>query len=334
MAMIDLAMELRKKLLRRDAAALAKVAKAYQQIYERTQLEMENLINKILANGGEMTLGQIQRLGQYKQLLETVQNEVDDFGTWFKLNTRQEAQALIAQASKDAQLLIREAVAGDARLTAMIQSINPRVIETLLGFLDTNGELWKYWSRGEAGETAAKKITQAIIENIGLGRNPRAWKTALADAMGSSLTSALRTARTIQLWSYREANRANYAANDHVVKGWQWLAELDDHVCPACVALHGKVFTLEEPMEGHWNCRCTIVPISILTNIDDIEKGEAWFAKQSEATQKALLGPGKYEAWKNGRFEFSQLATHADDTVFGKMWLETPLKDLIPEEAQ
>jgi SPP1 gp7 family putative phage head morphogenesis protein len=332
MPMIDLAEKLRADLLKRDAAAMKRVVEAYQQVYDRVQLDTEALINKIIASGGEMTKGQVQRLAQYKQLMRTIEGEVDDFGVWFKLNTRQEAAALIAKAGQDAKLLMAEALAGDARVLATIQSLNPRVIESLMGFLDSNGELWKYWSRGEAGTQTAAKIAQTIIENIGMGKNPNAWKGALAEAMGSTLTSALRTSRTIQLWSYREANRANYQANNQVVKGWQWLAELDELTCEACIALHGKIFTNEEPMEGHWNCRCTVVPITIFSDTNEIQRGEDWFNQQTPQRQEAILGPGKYEAWKDGKFEFSQLAQHSEDKTFGQMWTATPLKDLVPVE--
>jgi hypothetical protein len=345
MAMIDLAEKLRADLLKRDAAAMKRVVEAYQQIYSRVELEVENLVNKILASGGEMTKGQIQRLAQYKQLLETVEAEVDDFGVWYKMNTRAEAVGLITKAGQDAKLLISEAVAGDARITATIQSINPKVIESLLGFLDSNGELWKYWSKGEAGTEAAARIAQVITENIGLGKNPAAYKTALAkaldpkawqnkiaEAMGKSLTSALRTSRTVQLWSYREANRANYQANSHVVKGWQWFAELDG-ACMACIVMHGTIHTLDESLDDHWNGRCAALPITIFSDTNEIQTGEAWFKEQTPERQEELLGPGKYEAWKEGKYELSQVARHTEDNTFGRMLNITPLKDLVPNDT-
>jgi hypothetical protein len=59
------------------------------------------------------------------------------------------------------------------------------------------------------------------------------------------------------------------------------------------------------------------------------ETGEDWFNKQDEATQKQIMGDAKYEAWKEGKFEFGQLSSEHTDDVYGLMRGETPLKDLI-----
>jgi SPP1 gp7 family putative phage head morphogenesis protein len=327
--LLDLAMQARTAVLRRDAAALERLTRAYAAINTKVEAEMAALVEVVLAKGGNLTNGQLQRLVQYKNLLTTVETEVNKYGGYLQVSARAEAEALIAQAGRDAKTLIAQAVGGGVD-QALIRSMPPNTIETLLGFLDPDGELWKYWSKGKAGKDTANLIAQVIYENIGIGRNPNAWKNALREAMGSTLTSALKTARTVQLWSYREANRANYIANADVVKQWQWVSKLDATTCAACLALHGTIYDTDVPMEGHWNCRCTLVPVTILNPKGaDIEKGEAWFADQSAATQKEILGPSKYSAWQNGEFKFSQLAQHADDSVFGKMWRETPLKELI-----
>jgi SPP1 gp7 family putative phage head morphogenesis protein len=331
--LLELAMQARDAVLKRDAAALERLVNAYAAIFKKAEGEMLALVDVIQAKGGSMSKGQIQRLAQYKNLLSVVEDEVNKFGGYLQISARTEAEALIAQATRDAKILIAQALGGGID-QAKIASLPPNTIETLLGFLDQDGTLWKYWSKGDAGKEAADAVARVIFENIGMGRNPLAWKNALQTVMGSTLTSALKTARTVQLWSYREANRANYIANADVVVKWQWVAKLDTSTCAACVSLHGTVYETSEPMEGHWNCRCTLVPVTVLNpKAEDIEKGESWFANQSEATQKAILGPGKYAAWKDGQFKFSELAQHADDAVFGKMWRETPLKDLLTQTS-
>lgn len=59
--------------------------------------------------------------------------------------------------------------------------------------------------------------------------------------------------------------------------------------------------------------------------------GKDWFDRQDEATQRSMMGKDKFDAWKEGKFEFGNLSsTHTDD-VYGEMRGETPLKDLIGE---
>ena len=43
------------------------------------------------------------------------------------------------------------------------------------------------------------------------------------------------------------------------------------------------------------------------------------------------MGDTKYEAWKEGKFEFSALSSQHDDDVYGLMRNETSLKDLLGE---
>jgi SPP1 gp7 family putative phage head morphogenesis protein len=327
--LVELAMRFRAQVLKRDAATLTRLTDAYGQIYQRAQKDMDALINAILAQGDKpITKGQVQRLGQYKDLITNLEREVNQYGGFLQVTTRAEAEALIAKAAADAKLLISTAVGGDAEIIARIGTLNPQAIQSLLGFLDPQGSLWQYWSKGDAGTKAAEEISRVILENVGLGRNPRTWAPLLQQVMGKPLTSALKTARTVQLYSYREANRANFVANQDVVTQWQWVAMLDEATCPACLALHGKTFPLEVSSDGHWNCRCTVVPVTILTT-DTIEPGEKWFAEQPASTQEKILGPAKYEAWKDGKFDFADLAKHADSEVFGKMWQEAPLSDLV-----
>jgi hypothetical protein len=57
--------------------------------------------------------------------------------------------------------------------------------------------------------------------------------------------------------------------------------------------------------------------------------GEAYFNSLSAAEQKALLGPGKYDAWQAGKFSFSQLATTHTDEVYGEMRSVASLAQLL-----
>ena len=74
-----------------------------------------------------------------------------------------------------------------------------------------------------------------------------------------------------------------------------------------------------------------MLPVTILNPTGaGVERGEVWFNSRPEAEQRQILGSGKYDAWKAGKFGFEQLSKHTDDVAFGKMWVETPLKELVP----
>lgn len=58
-------------------------------------------------------------------------------------------------------------------------------------------------------------------------------------------------------------------------------------------------------------------------------QGLDWFRSQPPATQKLMLGPGRFEAWQAGKFDLKDLATLHEDPVWGNSWQETPLKRLV-----
>jgi hypothetical protein len=70
------------------------------------------------------------------------------------------------------------------------------------------------------------------------------------------------------------------------------------------------------------------VPVVVGFDPSIKQNGEEWFLSQDEATQRAILGPGRFDAWKAGKFEFRAIAGEHEDTVYGRMIVERPLKEL------
>jgi hypothetical protein len=140
----------------------------------------------------------------------------------------------------------------------------------------------------------------------------------------------MRMTRTVQIYSYRESARANYLANNDVVSGWQWSAQLDSDTCSFCISMNGSIHDLDESLDGHYNCRCAPIPIvKGFPSVLEEGSGEQWFRDQPESVQKEMLGPGKYSAWQNGQFNFSDLGIRREDEVYGEMWNEKTLAELI-----
>jgi hypothetical protein len=111
----------------------------------------------------------------------------------------------------------------------------------------------------------------------------------------------------------------------------------------ACVAMHGTTHTLDETLDDHPNGRCVMVPSTVTPGelgIDApdaairVESGEGWFLAQPEATQKAMMGPGLYEAWRQGLFTFEELATRLWSDEWGAMVVQTPLYQLVGQAAE
>ncbi len=122
----------------------------------------------------------------------------------------------------------------------------------------------------------------------------------------------------------------SYVANGFVV-----------HNCLACLALDGKEYSSRDDMDDHVQGRCALIPktisyadlgLPVTSPPVDWEKGEAWFDRQSAEVQERMMGAAKYRAWKDGKFEFNQLAKRHDDPDWGPSWTEASLKDLKIEQ--
>jgi SPP1 gp7 family putative phage head morphogenesis protein len=300
------------------------------------------------ARGEEVRAWKVGKLGRLKDLQKQVAAEVNRYGQYADEEIRQGASRAIVQAQADAKALTQAALPGlqplDVQIMARWQSLNPQAVESMLGFLDGAGPISSYL-RKQFGAEVSGRVSEALLQNIALGYNPRKAVAAIREAMGSSLTDSLRLARTVQVNAYREGTRAAYVANQEIVPQWRWRSARDERTCASCIAMDGSLHPVTESLNDHWNGRCVATPVPITYrdlgfDIDEPpsvlkeQTGEDWFKAQPENVQKQMLGPGKFGAWKAGKFEFSQLSQEVSDPVWGTMRVETPLKNLVPAEAK
>jgi len=320
---IELADKLRAALEAQNAAGVKRIVEAYQSIFARLQGDIDALMLKI---DGELTAGQAQRLVQYTRLMNNTADELGKYSQYVEVEITAEMRAAMLQAERDAKILVKASYLDNAVIMARWNTVPASVVETITGFLDPSGPLYK---RIEAmPEYTAEKISKAIIDGIGLGRNPKAIARDIVRAFGGSLTDAMRMTRTAQIYSYREASRANYVANSDIVTGWVWNSALQPgRTCMSCVSMHGTEHPLSEPMNDHYNGLCTMIPQVIGGGNPVKEDGEEWFKQQPEATQRQMLR-GKYDYWQNGQVAIKDMSIERNDEVYGQMRGEPSLKEL------
>jgi len=316
----------RAALAAREAQAFGRLVDAYRRAYSRVATALDALLLQIGDN--PPTRGQLVRMERYKSLVRQIADELQGFQSLTVNEVELAAELGVQLGVKDARNLLSVAVIGDGRIAAGFNALHAEAVKELLGFLSPEGKL--YQRLRLIAPNTASLVSDAIVSGVTLGFNPRKTASIVRDAFGNGLTDALRQVRTVQLYSYREANRATYIANSDVVSGWIWHAEMGSRTCMSCVAQHGTIHPLSETLNDHWNGRCAMVPLvrgfEPVINEGD---GRQWFEQQSEARQREMMGPGKYDAWKAGKFDFSQLTTQTDDRVYGTMRIEQTLQALV-----
>lgn len=318
--------------LRLDSASqrdLDRLIAAYEQLAGRLKDKIDLLVMELAANL-ELTTGQVARMGRYKDLVTAIANELQKYGVYLETELGGIANAALSQSVLDMRALVRLS-AGGIGITGGFNALPVNAIKTLLGFLEPDGPL--YQRLHELAPLTAQTIADKILEGVGLGYNPQKVGRTIVDDLGQGLTSAMRWARTTQMYTYREAGRATMAANANILDGWVWFAQLDETVppCESCLANHGQLFGLDEVLDDHWNGRCCALPHVAGDDNPVTQSGEEWFDSLDEAKQAEILGAGKLAALRDGQFNFSQLSQQVQDEIWGTMRTGVSLKDLVGE---
>lgn len=325
--LLRLAQEFKDALERQDEAALNRIANAYSRIYRQLEAQVDALVTE-LATVENLSSAKLYRLARFQSLMRDIEKEIVRFQEYLRTEILSAAELSFTTGNKQAMRLMEELLAENG-ITAQLGKLPAGSFEAMVAFLQDNSPLWKRIQE-LAGQTALY-VREALLDGIALGYNPRKVARMIQEGFGRGLTDALRMTRTAQLWAHREATRANYMNNADVIDGWVWFATLDETVCASCVAQHGTIHPLDETLNDHHNGRCVPLPYIEAFGNPVTETGQEWFEKQPEAVQKTLLGKGKYEAWKDNKFSFSQLSREVENDVYGLMRTETPLKDLVKD---
>ena len=110
--------------------------------------------------------------------------------------------------------------------------------------------------------------------------------------------------------------------------------ELDEIVDINRSVFDGQVYNLQTTHEWYvansiitHNCRCTSIPVVKGYN-DQVQTGADWFKGLDEKQQRDMMGNSAFDAWKDGKFELSDMATRRHDDVYGEMLARVPLSEL------
>lgn len=339
----------RRQLLRNERVAASQIVREYGQTWTRIKAQIEKLdaqYKKAMAAGLAPGPGWAYEMGRAKSLRDLTEIELNKFVKYAEKSVIEQQRLSILSAGEHAERLTRLQLGKIPKgINVIWNGIDTKAVETIIGMTRLNSPLHRLLSSISA--TGAKAAEDALIEGMILGQNPRAIAPIIRDALGTELSRALTISRTETLRAGRVASSENYKANNDIVDGWIWDAALDDRTCESCWAMHGTIHSNDEVLDGHPNCRCSEIPktksweeIGATYGVDlsgmeqhevKIESGESLFGKLSDSRQQDILGESKWQAWKDGLFEFSDLSHQTESADWGTMRTITSLQDLIGE---
>jgi SPP1 gp7 family putative phage head morphogenesis protein len=321
-----------------DREAITALVRAYGDVWQRLDRELLSLRALLPAEGEAaprpVTLLQLERVealrGQIAQALAELVPYADE-----QALTAEQRALVLGQAH--AQALLR-AAAGPG-VTASFARFDPEAARALVGFLQNGAPLRALFERLAAG--TADAAGRALLAGVAAGTPYSAVARELRGVLGTSLAHAITITRTETHRAYREAHHLTYQANADLVRGWVWLSARGPRTCATCWALHGTFHPLDERQLGHPRCRCTSVPVTrpwsqlgvpgAGPTHPPVELGVDAFAHAPEEVQRAVLGPQKFQAYKEGRIGLEDLAVFRPDPVWGGAWVEPSLRQALAQ---
>jgi hypothetical protein len=319
-----------RRLARMNAELSTRIGEAYARHRAMLNAEAERVAASLLAAQTNITLttGGVQSLAAFTRWRSAVEAELGEFSNAMRGITQQaigDGAALGARAAADmvaAQLGNREGA-----LMAAWNNPDPRAFAKLRDIVDAPAFRD---AANRFGEAAGERAADVLLVGVSQGMNPREIGRLLRNFVGNvPLAWADTTARTAQLNAYRAASHESFRANADLVGGWVWWASLSTRTCTACISQHGTKHTNDEQLNDHHRGRCCALPVVRGTTwAEEVQTGPEWFAQQSAADQRKIMGRGRFDAYQSGKFDWSKTSTLHNDPIYGPMLRETTLKDL------
>lgn len=310
-------------LLAGERTQMAEMASRWLSVERRLSAQMDALaleMANIARDGGTVSQGTLMTQVRYRELLVQLTDELEGYTGYAERTIADRQRQLVRLGIRQAEQAITT--------QGVVAGFNRLPVEAVTGLVGLSADgsplrtlLAQSWPH------AAQRLTDELINGIALGYNPRKVARLMAQGMASARDRMEVIARTEQLRVYRTASLESYKASG-VVKSYVRLSARDNRVCAGCLAVDGEEYDLATEFQGHPQCRCTLVP-----KIEGIplrfQRGSAWFAEQPASTQRAILGPGRFDLWANGQFDFAEFATLRRNAIWGDAIVPTTIRELV-----
>lgn len=192
---------------------------------------------------------------------------------------------------------------------------------------------------GEIAGGTPGKVRDEILVGVARGEGPRRTARRIRETTGETRDRSLLIARTETLRVYREVSTETYKANAAVVTGWVWHCACDRRSCACCWAMHGTFHPVEETLASHPGCRCGMLPRTpswadlgfpdIPDRRPSTPAGSDVFARLTADEQRAILGPGKYAAYRRGEIGLDDLVKDTNSERWGRGRCEASLREAL-----
>lgn len=328
----DLASQFQRNLGKADQPALDAMSRAWGNVGYQAERDSADLAVKIdeykTANPGQpVPRAWLNQQDAYRNTLENARRGVA-LNTGANVDAVEYAQRrAMYLAGADADQLLSTATGRSSFV-----GVRPDVVEAAVGFLQDGSpvsDLMRILGAGYVDD-----LDQTMVRAVANGWGPDRLAREIRRATGTAAARAHTVARTESMRLYRHVSHQRYLENSDVLQGWVWHSRRDLRCCSTCWAMGGTIHRLGEQLDGHPNCRCIMVPVTNLWNLDGVEETrtgtsdpEAAFRALTPKQRRQILGPGKAGAYERGEINLSDTVARDDNGPWGTMRRQASLKD-------
>ena len=280
-------------------------------------------IERRIAAGEIVTEQMLWKMESYKRTLAKMETLIAEYS--------QSAVGYISGVQKDAYILgvskANDLVIAElhhAGLNAPYwERLNTEAVQAALNVMNKDNPF--YASLYKAYGDLAGAFRSALANGIARGQGVTQLATSMRDAIGIGSNRSLTIAQTEMSRAYRSGTIAQYRSSE-VVTYYVRLVKKET-ACLACLVLDGQKYALEEDMQDHPRGFCDVIAKVQGIPLPIWEKGSTWFRNQSSEYQQSLMGPTRYDMWKDGT-KLNDFITLKDDPVWGKQPAILPIRDI------
>lgn len=323
---VKVARQFREQLARNEDEALRRMARSWTMLERELYPQYLALVEEIkeLSDAGiPIPQGMIYQRRRYIEMMQQIDKYIAEYD--------KTTAAVISDYQRENYNL------GLDNAKAQIKTSDPKSwiwnevsrdsAEVVVGFAGNGAPLAELLKTdyGEMGE----RITDAIISGIALGKGSIAVARDIQKLIGEQKpVRSMRIARTEINRAYRIANAEQYQKSGVVEKVLRLC--YPPTACFACLMMDGE----ECPngmCDDHPNGKCTTVAVTVGGHYPEWQKGSEWLLEQDEATQRRIMGDGRYELWQKDGVPLRDMVEMKYNPVWGGSPSSIPLKELRKE---
>lgn len=303
------------------------LAERWIDVERALEERIEALVESVAEDSG-LTESQVYQLARWRELIRQVNREINRFIEIVTPEIDDLAAAQVRNGARNAAALTQASAREvGASIRVSLMQLNAAAVENVVALARAGQPLADLMTLAY-GEAADGMVSE-LINGIALGQGPRETARRMAqDGLSRGFNHIELVARDQHNRSYRMASQQQYQ-HSNVVESYTRRAARNERTCRACLALDGTVHPVDDFMALHPQDRCVMVPNIRGFAPIEFEGTEAWFRRQDRDVQMRILGPGGLQAYEDGLFDWTDMATIKPNEIWGPSAGVTPLKELV-----